>query len=335
MTHPVRIGAMPLVSVIIPVYSRLNYVEQSIRSVLQQSHKDVEVVVVDDGSPNDPGPVVAPFEPRVRLIRQENGGQASARNAGARIARGDLLLFLDDDDFLEPEALEVLLAALSSHPGANWAAGRFHYVDESGRRLERRHPCEFESGNLYPQMIRENPLGPPSTVLMRIELFRTLGGFDESRSVQSAEDYDLWIGAARSAPLAALRCAVTNYRIHPKQITTANSEQHWRALIEVLQKQKSRSPSSDWPSYDHTIAGQYRGLGDEYYLTNRAADARRAWRSSMQADPSMSGWPMRFRFLKSRLPFPLLRSLRTIAGGIRHRLAVEQRVPERECGGTV
>src|SRR5438128_12692599 len=115
LQHSVSEGtgaAAPLVCVIIPVYNRVQFLRQAIESVLAQTHSAVEIIVVDDGSPIDPGPVVDSFGPAVRLLRKTNGGLASARNVGIANAAGEYLLFLDDDDFLEPDALQTLLVAV-------------------------------------------------------------------------------------------------------------------------------------------------------------------------------------------------------------------------------
>lgn len=304
----------PLVTVIIPVYNRLNYLEHAIRSALDQTHPAVEVVVVDDGSPQDPGPVIAPFSNRVRLLRKPNGGQASARNFGIAAASGDYLLFLDDDDFLQPDATETLLAALGTFPAARWAAGRFFYVDEAGRRLSRRHGCVFESGNIYPRMIHENLMGAPSTVLVEARLVRSLGCFDETRRYHRlAEDYDLWLAVAKASPVAAVQTSVTNYRLHPQQTSKADPAKHSLAIIEVREKHRALALPSEAGEFDRSIAQEYLGMGDTYYVADQTDQARQAWRSALAADPRRAGWPMRLRFCKSRLP----RSVLALGRGLR------------------
>src|SRR3954451_25257002 len=117
---PARRGGAPVrgrVSVIIPVHNRVQYLACAIESALGQAYPDVEGIVVDDGSPVDPAPVLAAFGDRVRFTRKVNGGLASARNWGIRRSSGEYVLWLDDDDFLERTALDDLRVALAECPG--------------------------------------------------------------------------------------------------------------------------------------------------------------------------------------------------------------------------
>lgn len=103
---------MPLISVIVPVYKAEKHLERCVRSILAQSHKQLEVILVDDGSPDDSGALCDGFakeDARVRVIHKENAGVSMARNDGIQAARGDFLAFVDADDWLEPQMYERLL----------------------------------------------------------------------------------------------------------------------------------------------------------------------------------------------------------------------------------
>ncbi|HRF78803.1 MAG TPA: glycosyltransferase [Flavobacteriales bacterium] len=105
----------PLVSIIIPAYNAAPYIEQTIRSVLDQTFTDFEVIVVDDGSTDSTADIVSRItDPRISLVRQHNGGVSNARNAGIELARGGIIGFLDADDTFEPKAIEVKVKALAS-----------------------------------------------------------------------------------------------------------------------------------------------------------------------------------------------------------------------------
>ena len=105
----------PLVSVVIPCYNQAHFLPEAIKSALAQTHQPVEVVVVDDGSPDNVVDVVASY-PGVRCVRQENRGRSQARNAGFRASRGKYVIFLDADDRLTPNAIESHLRCFSEHP---------------------------------------------------------------------------------------------------------------------------------------------------------------------------------------------------------------------------
>mgnify|MGYP005832491149 CR=1 FL=1 len=107
---------MPKVSVVIPTYNRANCVGDAIRSVLEQTYKDFEIIVVDDGSTDNTPEVLAGFGDKIRIVKQENRGVSAARNAGIRIARGQWIAILDSDDVWEPKKLEVQIRDLEEHP---------------------------------------------------------------------------------------------------------------------------------------------------------------------------------------------------------------------------
>src|SRR3989442_8950072 len=110
---------MPTISAIIPAYNGVaRYLEQAIRSVLAQTYHDIELIVVDDASTDDTARLALRFPTARYFRRAENGGQAAARNDGARLAKGEFLAFLDQDDMWEPIFLQDTLAVLSAHPNA-------------------------------------------------------------------------------------------------------------------------------------------------------------------------------------------------------------------------
>lgn len=128
---------MPCVSVVVPVYNVEAYLEKCVRSILSQTYPDLEVILVDDGSTDPSGALcedLARTDPRVRVIHQENQGLGGARNTGIEAARGEWLLFVDSDDWLEPDLLARELEA-ARRTGADLVVPAFRTVDEAGREL--------------------------------------------------------------------------------------------------------------------------------------------------------------------------------------------------------
>jgi glycosyltransferase involved in cell wall biosynthesis len=291
-------------SVIIAVYNRIKYLGYSIKSVLDQTDQDLEIIVVDDGSPIDPGPVVNSFDDRVRLVRKSNGGPASARNFGIANARGKYLLFLDDDDFLEPMAIETLREAIKSSPGAAWAVGRFSYADEEGRRLARVPRCSCGAGDVYSALISQNVIGAQSTVLLDADAVRSVGAFDERFTM--AEDYDLWLTLARDYPIVAIGEVVTNYRMHGNQ-SSSRWELHYEHILRVLQKHRERARPGFEPAFDASIASVYFRYGDDLYYQGRPIEARERWRRS-HSMRGTTGSRLALRITKSYIP-PALANL--------------------------
>ena len=126
--HPER------VSVIIPCFNQGRFLPDAIKSVLAQTYRDLEVLVMDDGSTDDTGEVASTY-PMVRLLQQRNQGVATARNAALRESTGGYLVFLDADDRLLPYALDVGIDALAARPSCAFAAGHCRFIGPDGTTL--------------------------------------------------------------------------------------------------------------------------------------------------------------------------------------------------------
>jgi hypothetical protein len=305
-------GLSPTVSVIIPVYNRLTFLDQAVNSALTQTYPKIDVVVVDDGSVVDVRRAVERFGPRVWYVRQENGGQASARNRGLRLARGEYCLFLDDDDFLEPRALEELVGALTGRPGAAWVVGGVGHVDEGGQRMPAPHRRQIPPGDAYPMMIHCNFVETPSAVLIRTEVLRECGGFVEDRRFQYCEDFDLWLTLARDYPVVAVPQVVTNYRQYPGQ-GTKHWERRHQPRLEVLLKGRDVCRPRFHDEFTRAIGGAEMALGDALYVSGNCRAAREHWRKSLALGDVGADWRFRVRVAKSHLPKYVLGALRSAA----------------------
>ncbi len=304
-------GSRGLVTIVITVCNRLQYLNRAIESALGQTHCDVQVIVIDDGSSVDPLPAISAYGTRVEFHRKQNGGVSSARNVGIDRSRGEFIVFLDDDDYLEPQAVENLLTAFDENPGAEWAAGRLVYFDDEGNRTPGIASLHFESGDIYPRLIMDNLISCPSSVMVRTETIRMVGKFDES--ILLNEDYDLWLTLARDHPVAATPYVVTNYRVHSQQ----NSTTHWSRLYEqhllVLEKHRRRARPGCEPVFDRAVAQVHFQYGDSLYVSGDTKAARTHWRLSV---PGENPWTRRRlvgRFTKSYLPPTMLNALRTVS----------------------
>ncbi|MBX6332622.1 MAG: glycosyltransferase [Gemmatimonadaceae bacterium] len=205
--------ALPLdpretVSIVIPCYKQAALLPEAIESALAQSYPHVEVIVVDDGSPDDVAGVVARY-PTVRLVRQPNRGLSVARNAGLRAARGAYVVFLDADDRLFPAAVAAGMACFAEHPDAALVWGRFRFIAEDGTpRDERvRRPTD---GDLYYALLPRNHVEMLATVLFRRDIVERLGGF--STTLRAGEDYDLLLRMTRQFPAYEHTALVAEYR---------------------------------------------------------------------------------------------------------------------------
>lgn len=126
-----------LVSVIVPVYKVEAYLGRCVDSILSQTHRNLEVILVDDGSPDRCGEICDEYaqkDPRICVIHKENGGLSSARNAGIDIAKGQYLEFVDSDDWIEPDAVESLLSAALQHQAELVIGGRWDVKEQTGEK---------------------------------------------------------------------------------------------------------------------------------------------------------------------------------------------------------
>lgn len=216
------------VAVIIPCYNQAHFLADALESVIAQTRLPNEIVVVDDGSVDDPAIVVARF-PGVRLIRQKNAGLAAARNVGLAAIQSTHVAFLDADDALTPDAIALNLAELSRHPEAAMAFGAYDMVDANLRHRSGPHfrPVPAQAANA---MLIGNPVAMHATVLYVVDRLREAGAFDPA--LKSCEDYDTYIRMARRWPVACHPRIVALYRIHGSNMSGNPAMMlHWSLAV--------------------------------------------------------------------------------------------------------
>ncbi len=278
--------ATPGVSVIIPAYNQAGYLGQAIRSVLEQTYHDVEVIVVDDGSTDSTRQVAQGFtDTRLRYVYQENAGLSAARNTGILHARGRYVSYLDSDDFFLPHKLDVLTDTLEREPTLGMAAGQAVPVDDTGTPV----------GRVFDRPLPEIPanwlLGNPlhvGSVLLRQEWQERVGFFDTR--LRSYEDWDLWLRLARAGcTIRLIARPVSAYRFHGAQMTR-QAEQMTQASFAVLDKTFA-DPDLPW---DWTIMrkGAYsrahlRGAA-QAYLTGQFEDGAWHLRHAICLEPALA-----------------------------------------------
>jgi glycosyltransferase involved in cell wall biosynthesis len=200
----------PLVTVVIPCYKQAGFLREAIENVLSQTYRNFEIIVVDDGSPDNTSEVASRYD-EVRLIRQENRGLAGARNRGLEEARGEYVVFLDSDDRLLPEALEVGVRELEAHPECAFVSGHYRAIDADGSSSRALRPTHVE-GDHYLALLRDNYISMPAVVTYRRGVFAEVGGFDSR--VDAAADWDLYLRIARRFPVHHHGELVAEYRWH-------------------------------------------------------------------------------------------------------------------------
>ena len=228
------------VAVVITTFNDTEFLSEAIQSVLDQERAVDEIVVVDDGSEQDPSVITSTF-PKVTLVRKMNGGLSSARNFGLQKCHSRYITFLDADDKLAPHAISSGLSCLALHPGAAMVYGGHRRIGLDGERLGKDH-YRAAGEDVFADLLVTNFIGMHATVLYRRSVLSELGGFDEQLS--RCEDYDLYIRLAKRYPVASHPEIIAEYRRHGSNMSNNSAEMLQGTLAvherHALQPQKHR-----------------------------------------------------------------------------------------------
>lgn len=184
-----------MISVIIPLYNKAQYIGKAIQSVLSQTLRDFELIIVNDGSTDSSLEVITQFsDPRIRVINQENKGVSTARNNGAKEAINEYIAFLDADDWWFPHYLEEMNGMINSYPESGLWASKYYKVKQ-GQYIEAKIGVEdkFVEGPIDYFQVYSNTMWMPvtsSSFIVKKKILEELGGYKSSLKI--GEDFDLW-----------------------------------------------------------------------------------------------------------------------------------------------
>lgn len=237
-----------LVTVIVPAYNAAATIDETLRSVRAQSWRDLEILVVDDGSRDATPEIVrrhAEADPRLRLIRQANAGVAAARNRAIEEARGAFIAPVDADDLWHPQKIERQVQAIeASGPGAGLAYTWFTLIDQAGYIISTAHQAAVE-GEAFGTLCRVgNFVGNGSSVLMRRLAVIEAGGYDptlRARRAQGCEDYKIYLRIAERHGFALVRDHLTGYRTGHENMSS-DLMQMLRSFDLVIEEVRERHP---------------------------------------------------------------------------------------------
>ena len=307
----------PQVSVILNAMNGEKFIAETITSILHQTFKNFELIVIDDGSTDQTWDVIKSFDdPRIRAFRQENQGIAATANRGIARASGPYLARIDQDDLMRPERLKQQLSYLETHPSVALCCSAAQLMFD--RTLSTKAYRAPEDGNaLKLRLLFENPV-VQCTVMMRTDVVRALGGYDEDKSLHPADDFELWTRIARRHPIKALPEMLAIYRIHKKSASYAiRTIQHnvkigARSLHLYLSSRYSLAQCESLAAIYHRMHGNYEPLP----LRTALAMFDEA---SLMIEPNRAQWSAEFKaacamqrrmiFFHSLLRRPGLRTL--------------------------
>ena len=253
---------MAKVSVIIPTHNRAQYLPVAIKSVLNQTFQDFEIIVVDDASSDNTADVARSFtDSRIRFTRFDaNRGGSAARNQGILTAKSGYLAFLDDDDEWAPDKLARQVHTLdeaTEDVGAVYT-GYIMVEPKEGRVVGRRIPVK--RGNILNDLLEGNCVGTTSTIMMRRVCFDRAGLFDET--LPSFQDHDMWIRVAKFFRFECIVQPLVRYHVHDKKIWT-NVEGLRKGMDRMLEKYGEHVAIRRSLSYGYVLVGvEYIAAGD-------------------------------------------------------------------------
>lgn len=265
------------VSVVIPSYNTAKYVATAVRSALAQTYANVEVVVVDDGSTDDTRAALDGCFQDIRYVRQENAGLPSARNTGIRHSTGEIIAFLDADDWWSPEKLSLQVAKLTRSEKPVLVHTDVFLVDGLSEAVSR-VDCQRRryQGNCYGSLFFEHRILPSSVAVWR-DAIVTAGLFDSSLR-NGCEDYDMWIRLARLGAFAYLDEPLVYYRQLVNSMSTKAMKMS-AARVEVVEKSlrsdKVWTESLDPKMVTDRLQSLYFDAAYQHWLGGDYASARR------------------------------------------------------------
>jgi glycosyltransferase involved in cell wall biosynthesis len=245
-THNEDAIAGPLVSAIIPAYNAAKTIEETLRSIRAQTYRNLEILLVDDGSRDETVRIAqahAAEDSRLRVIQQQNGGVAAARNTGVLAARADLVAPVDADDIWAPTKIARQVAAMRANPNTTLCYTWWACIDHKGRvtGYGGRHTAH---GAALTDMCRTNLVGNGSGAMMRKDAVIAAGLYDSSlraRGAQGCEDYKLYLALAVAGDVEVVPDFLTGYRTLPNNMSS-DVAQMCRSHLLVIEEFRAKHP---------------------------------------------------------------------------------------------
>jgi Glycosyl transferase family 2 len=208
----------PMVSVVMSVFNGERFLPEAIESILGQTFRDFEFIIIDDGSMDGSAAILDSYregDTRIRVYHEKHAGLVKSLNRGCGLALGKYLGRMDADDVASPDRLALQVDFMESHAKVGVVGGTVEWIDTTGKSLGI-YPYPADDREIKAGLLYDCVLWHP-TVLLRKEVFARAGGYRDG--VFGAEDYDLWLRIADHFQLANIQAVVLKYRIHPYQVS--------------------------------------------------------------------------------------------------------------------
>lgn len=297
-----------IVSVVIPTYNCGDYIEETLKSVLDQDYSRLEIIVVDDGSTDRTRDVVTAFDSaRVTYLYQSNsGGPSGPRNIGIQRARGRYIAFIDADDIMLPGKLKRAVQLLDREPALGLVFANFVKFDE----LNEQHPGAVldsygyflslpkkkiddsqyivKAEAAYDGLLSENYIGASGVVVPK-EVLQCVGPFDEG--LKAAEDYDMWLRITSVYDIGYVDMIGHRYRLRASGITGLGDANLVPYSIRVMQRQLNKSlPDATYKKVRRKLSRQFFAIGYCHQLNDEMTHARKCYMLSLRQGNYWLSW---------------------------------------------
>jgi glycosyltransferase involved in cell wall biosynthesis len=324
-------ASSPKVSVIIPAYNASKFIREAIDSVLNQTYKDYEIIVVDgrDGSTDNTREIVAEYGDAVRYFRQEDRGLSDARNKGILNSKGEYIAFLDSDDLWFENKLALQVEFLDTHRDVglvfsdSWFKAYGDVAPRDQRLFERRffQTAKPHRGDVLCQLFVVNFI-PVLTVLVRKECLLKVGLF--KKEYDSAEDYDLWLRVSRFFKIDYIDEPLATYRFRGDGLVTKVDRLLSNLILikkNILESEPQLLKRFSRKEMDKIFYRLYVRLGNYFLFNDNHEKARGKYREYLSLNPYdlrvcilllMTFLPIRFKRLRFKIFFWVAKSLKVI-----------------------
>lgn len=269
---------MGAVTVIIPTLNRKALLLEALESAFAQTYRDYDILVIDDGSTDGTHDALSSYGDRLRYVRKNNGGEASARNRGILEAGTAYIAFLDSDDLWDPTFLETTITHLEKNPTLGLVStGCVFFPDEKRRPRIRKRLLQ---GDLFPLLFYRNFI-TASAVVVKSDCFRQVGLFNES--LELGVDYDMWLRIAKAYPIAFLNRSLCRWRRHDGNIS-ATELRHRQCVLQVVSAHfdSARIPET---TYRHRRSRLLASMGRAHVTLGNIEQAKSCFSEAVALTP--------------------------------------------------
>lgn len=302
----------PLVSVIIPVYNSEKYIADAIESVLCQTYKNFEILVVDDGSTDDTEKIVLYFKKlyneKIRYFYQKNGGPAKARNLGIKNASGEHIAFLDSDDIWLPEKLAVQVAYYEENPYYGMVYSNLALI-KNGNIFQATSQLKEKGWILY-KLVKDKFIYT-STIIIKKNVLRAVGDYHEDYYMATGEDTDLYLRIANKYQIGYLDKVLVHKRIHDSNLGNNISPRCGtvEAITNFYRKFPEFSPQND-TKVKKALGFHNARKGYELFNANKKRNSRRFFITAIRYSPF--NWKIYIYLLFTYCPSFLIKIIRKL-----------------------